>query len=1047
MLIRDAPSSGFVHQIMNLFEKINFSNKKSLLVGSICEEGSAVSLASLSGVLGEKYTAWVTVPNARKRESLRNELSDWGMRVYCLQDSDHHFSGEFSQTEILQKLVNGESGILLLPRDWYTIECVAKDSLIRNQNNLSVGDTLDLDQLKEELVDAGYERVSTVFRQGQFAIRGGILDIFSLTTSIPIRIELFDVEIESIREFDLDTQISSRQLKVWKNQLSPSEENGLLSDYLREGDVIVGFEEDALLEADLAPQIILSSSPIGFDVELEIQGSPFPALNPGDFVMQEASNTLVREQLRSWAEDGWEIILSSSQKGERDRFFEIIGEVWRKHKQVKVSDLHLMHTLILPSAKMAMVSLSEIFGRFQVKPRVTAQADFWQNASSRHAKTEELVSGELVVHAEYGVGQLLEVSDPEGDEESIQIEYHNGAVLEVPIGQSHLVAKYVGVGTVKPKLSKLGDARWAKLKEKAQSSVMDYAARMLRVQAERSAEEGTPHPPDTKWMWEFESSFQYQETPDQLTAIQDAKMDMESPFAMDRLVCGDVGFGKTEVAIRAAFKAVCGGYQVVMLAPTTVLAEQHHRTFCERMSMYPIQIDLLNRFRKPSEVRDTLEGLRDGSVDIVIGTHKVLSEAVTYKNLGLVVIDEEQRFGVMHKEKFKERFSQVDMLTLSATPIPRTLYLSLMGARDMSVLNTAPANRNPVQTQVLEYDEGIIQRAVERELNRGGQTFILHNRVKTIHHLAKRVRELVPHARIVVGHGQMERHELEDVMHTFVEGKADVLIATTIIESGIDIPNANTILIDRADLFGLSDLYQLRGRVGRANLQAYAYLLLPKKELFTGDAKKRVSAIKQFTALGSGFKIAMRDLEIRGAGNLLGTKQSGHIAAVGFDLYCQLLKESVAKLKGERSGVRADVTLRLDFVTFAESRYSQESKTSPAFIPVSYLSNGKERLVAHRRLSLSESIKGISEIEAEWRDRYGRLPQSAKNLLMVTRIKLYGALAEVDSIEVKGERVMISRKGGFITLAKGAFPRLEKKKPNAKLTELEGLMKDLVAGF
>lgn len=409
-------------------------------------------------------------------------------------------------------------------------------------------------------------------------------------------------------------------------------------------------------------------------------------------------------------------------------------------------------------------------------------------------------------------------------------------------------------------------------------------------------------------MWEFESSFPFRETQDQLRAIAQTKADMESTRPMDRLICGDVGFGKTEVAIRAAFKCVTGGRQAAVLVPTTVLAEQHFRTFKERMSEYPVRIEMLSRFSSAADIRSTLEGLRTGAVDIVIGTHRLISDDVSMKNLGLVVIDEEQRFGVRHKEKFKERFKGIDVLTLSATPIPRTLYIALMGARDMSSIETPPVNRQPVQTSVCPYDERIMKKAMERELERGGQIFLLHNRVKTIELFRDRIQALVPKARIVIGHGQMPKEELEKVMRTFVQGKADILLATTIIESGIDIPNANTIIIDRADRFGLADLYQLRGRVGRAGHRAYAYLMLPRSAATTGDARKRVSAIKQYTELGSGFKIAMRDLEIRGAGNLLGTQQSGHIAAIGFDLYCQLLQQSIAQMQGKRT---APVRMRL----------------------------------------------------------------------------------------------------------------------------------------
>jgi transcription-repair coupling factor (superfamily II helicase) len=446
---------------------------------------------------------------------------------------------------------------------------------------------------------------------------------------------------------------------------------------------------------------------------------------------------------------------------------------------------------------------------------------------------------------------------------------------------------------------------------------------------------------------------------------------------MDRLVCGDVGFGKTEVAIRAAFKCITGGKQAAILVPTTVLAEQHWRTFRERMSDYPIRVDLLNRFRTPSEIRETIAGVADGSVDLVIGTHRLISGDVKFKDLGLVVVDEEQRFGVAHKEKFKQLFRQVDVLTLSATPIPRTLYMALMGARDMSTIDTPPPNRVPVSTTVCAYDERVIRDAIRREMKRGGQVFFLHNRVKTIDQMASRIRALVPEARILIGHGQMDKDELEVVMHTFVKGEADVLLATTIIETGIDIPNANTILIDRADRFGLADLYQLRGRVGRAGEKAYAILLLPRDMMTVGDARKRIHAIKQYTALGSGFKIAMRDLEIRGAGNLLGTKQSGQISQIGFDLYCQLLRQSVDRLKGRKDAPRGEATFKADFLATTESTHLKNPDLLPAFLPAAWLEETKLRIAAYRELSEAGTEKAVDALEKSWRDRFGRIPDGA----------------------------------------------------------------------
>jgi transcription-repair coupling factor (superfamily II helicase) len=518
---------------------------------------------------------------------------------------------------------------------------------------------------------------------------------------------------------------------------------------------------------------------------------------------------------------------------------------------------------------------------------------------------------------------------------------------------------------------------------------------------------------------------------------------MESPRPMDRLICGDVGFGKTEVAIRAAFKAVTGGKQVAILAPTTVLAEQHWRTFKARMSDYPVRIDLLSRFQSPAEVRETLDGLKQGKVDIVIGTHRLLSAGIDYQNVGLLVVDEEQRFGVRHKEILKERFRLIDVLTLSATPIPRTLYLSLMGARDMSTIDTPPPNRLPVQTSICAYDERLIRNAIRRELARGGQVFFLHNRVQTIEGMKERIEKLVPEAKVVIGHGQMERHDLENVMHQFVEGKADVLLATTIIESGIDIPNANTILIDRADRFGLADLYQLRGRVGRAGRRAYALLLLPSELIAGGDAKKRLSAIKQYTELGSGFKIAMRDLEIRGAGSLLGTKQSGHITAVGFELYCQLLQQSVEKLQGKNPMQRADAQVKIDFLVFSESQWSGQKGYLPAYFPRSYGPDPEMRVAAYRQLASARTEKEINQIEKDWRDRFGRFPKPVENLLDTNLLRVIASAKGVQVVEIKNDRFMLQRNGEYIIPPGGKFPRLSSRKPADRLPEAVRLLKSL----
>ena len=647
------------------------------------------------------------------------------------------------------------------------------------------------------------------------------------------------------------------------------------------------------------------------------------------------------------------------------------------------------------------------------------------------------------------------------------------------MSESHLVSKYVGAGKSRPPLNALGGTRWAKTKAQAESAVRDLASEMLSLHAVRDSQPGHAFPADAGWQCEFENSFVYEETPDQMRAIIATKKDMEAPRPMDRLICGDVGYGKTEVAIRAAFKAAVAGKQVAILTPTTILAQQHFNTFRERMADYPLRIELLSRFRTRRELAAVIAQLAAGSVDIVIGTHRLLQRDIAFKDLGLVVIDEEQRFGVLHKEKFKQLRSTVDVLTLTATPIPRTLYLALAGARDMSTIETPPQDRLPVETIVAQYDERTVRDAIQRELNRGGQVFYLHNRVMDIQTAGQRLRALVPEARIAIGHGQMESHQLEEVMTGFINGETDVLLSTTIIESGLDIPNANTIIIDRADRFGLGDLYQLRGRVGRYKHQAYAYLLLPRHAGLLIEARKRISAIKQYSTLGSGFRIAMRDLEIRGAGNLLGAEQSGHIAAVGFELYCQLLKQSVKNLKGEKVKPRVEVQIRLDFLVHPNETRPKTKDASPsatpadpeiqvprevgtwvtrsvassaddpekpasfpkaaAALPVAYITQAQHRIDIYRKLAQAADAAALGELRNELRDRFGPLPPAAELLLKTAELKLIATERNITAIETKGEKLMLTRNHDYIMVG-GKFPRLKRTTPAARINEIKRIL-------
>jgi transcription-repair coupling factor (superfamily II helicase) len=819
-------------------------------------------------------------------------------------------------------------------------------------------------------------------------------------------------------------------------------------------------------------------------------------------------------QLHRWLRQGFTLHVFYNNDGERERFEEIWKEngfVLEKNLQMHIGALS--RGFVCDEMKMVVVTDAEIFGRYRIqRPRRLKSPHAQATRSALDIDFTDLEEGDLVVHLQYGIGKFIGLKDlpavakkssPDtapAETECLVIEYAatNSAdeppKLYVPVSEAHLVSKYVGAGKAHPPLNTLGGTRWMKAKEQAERAVRDIAADFLRIQAARETQAGHAFAADTPWQREFESAFIYEETPDQLIAITQTKADMEKPKPMDRLICGDVGFGKTEMAIRAAFKAVMDGRQVAVLVPTTVLAQQHFNNFRDRMADYPMRIEMLSRFRTRREQMRVVKDLTAGAVDIVIGTHRIVQDDIAFKDLGLVVIDEEQRFGVLHKEKFKRLRTLVDVLTLSATPIPRTLYLALTGARDMSTIQTPPHDRLPVETIVTEYDERLIRDAILREMSRGGQVFFLHNRVMTIDTMQSKLRTLLPNARIVVGHGQMDADALEDVMTKFVNGEADVLLSTTIIESGLDIPNANTIIIDRADRFGLSDLYQLRGRVGRYKHQAYAYLLLPRHARLLTDVRKRISAMKQYASLGSGFKIAMRDLEIRGAGNLLGAEQSGHITAVGFELYCQLLKQSVASLKGEKIKQRVEVSVKLDFLEM-NAGYSSESSHSTAVpsplpsngrgespspagageggapapgegrgekqnlwgqgevrvrrvhgemrdyagLPVNYISEPQHRIEIYRKLAQANEKAALESLQKELRDRFGPIPPTVELLLQIAELKILAADKSVTTIEVANDKLMLTRNGDYITLG-GKFPRLTKKEPKARLKEIKRLL-------
>jgi transcription-repair coupling factor (superfamily II helicase) len=1002
-----------------------------------------------------KQRLWLVCSDVRSQESMHNELLNWFPDALFFPETERApFEGAVADPEttaerlaIVQKLSDPKNRQpIVLTKASFGDNVPTPDTLKAQEIWLRPKTKLDREQLVAQLAAAGYERVPQVSARRQFAVRGGILDIFSLHHALPIRVELFDEEIESLREFDLDTQVSVRSMVACTLLLGEVEKlECSLRDYLREKDITVdvnagyGAATVEILEGPLGTDRAEDFSTAFFDTGL----GEFEA---GDFVVDEIKRERFFNQLREWREQGWSTHIFCNNEGEVERLRELVPPVEVDALNFTIGTVARGFTF--PAAKVAVLSDSELFGRYRnTRARRLALRRVRDQASRTQIDFSELNEDDLVVHLEHGIGRyegLRAVPQADGRiEEVLVVAFANDARLYVPLEQSYLISRYVGVGRQNPPLSMLGDSKWAKAKKTAENAVFDYAARLLSVHAERETAKGFACPPDNKWQHEFEASFLYKETPDQLTAIAATKADMEGEQPMDRLICGDVGFGKTEVAIRAAFKAVMAGKQVAILVPTTVLAQQHYQNFRERMSDYPVTVEMLSRYRTTAEQRKTTQAIREGTVDIVVGTHRLISKDIEFKNLGLVVIDEEQRFGVLHKERFKEMFKLVDMLTLSATPIPRTLYLSLMGAKDMSTIETPPPNRIPTETFICPTDDRIIRDAINRELARQGQVFFLHNRVQSIVKMRERIAKLCPKARIVIGHGQMHDHELEDVMQEFVSGKADVLISTTIIESGLDIPNANTIIIDRADRFGLADLYQLRGRVGRAQHKAYAYLLLPRDMMSAGEARRRINAIKQYSSLGAGFKIAMRDLEIRGAGNILGTAQSGHIVNIGFDLYCSLLKQAITKLKGEKVRSRLEVVLRTDFVALREAELVKaEKELAPAFLPVSYIAEAQPRIQAYRRLAEIATQEALDQLRATWRDRFGPPPRPVENLLMLTEIKLAAAARKVTIVEVKEDKVILTRHGDFLQID-GKFPRVGATDPNERLREVLRLVRSL----
>lgn len=885
---------------------------------------------------------------------------------------------------------------------------------------LETGAEHDLDALLAKFIGLGYEREVMVEHRGQFSLRGGILDIFPISGELPYRLEFFGDEIESIRRFEPETQRSVDH--CGSVRVLPRSEKEMLAAEARQGalesvasyfpkQTLVALDEPLAIREEiglLAAQFKDSAFMLGAE-EAADAIARFTRLSLAQ-VSQDRASDAARfsapmqviagwsgqpggfwDQLKAWDAEGFRVLLLCVNSGERRRLLELIEEHGYRPGtdgfDLRIEIGRLRAGFVSPADKLAMLSEKEMFGRHYVRRK---RRRF--EASAAVTQFSDLKSGDYVVHEHHGIGRyqgLRRFAGKAGDFMGIQ--YSGGDTLYVPVTHIDQVQKYTGGDGAVPKIDRIGGATWARTRARVKKAVRDMTEELVKLYAAREKGRGHAFAPDTPWQREFEDAFEYEETPDQKRAIEEIKRAMESPEPMDRLLCGDVGFGKTEVALRAAFKAVQDGKQVALLAPTTVLVQQHYTTFRERMADYPVRVEQVSRFRSAKEQKDALARLAAGEADIVIGTHRLLSKDVRFRDLGLLVIDEEQRFGVAHKERLKQLRTHVDVLTMSATPIPRTLNFSLMGVRDMSLINTAPNDRLPVHTCIETWDENLIKEAIERELAREGQVFFLHNRVQTIGQIATLLRKLVPGARIAVGHGQMKRHELEDVMSAFIEREYDVLLCTTIIASGIDIPNANTIIVDRADAFGLAELYQIRGRVGRYKHRAFAYLLVPGDRALTEEAQQRLKALEEFSHLGAGFRIAMRDMEIRGCGNILGAEQHGNIVTVGYETYKDLIAEAVAEIKGE-------APRRVHLPPFEIN--------VDAHIPESYVPSAPQKITLYRRISGVQSPEEVDEMFAELKDRFGQPPGPVRRLLEVMRVRTHAASLGVERMAAAGAAVV-----------------------------------------
>ncbi|HET8579164.1 MAG TPA: transcription-repair coupling factor [Methylomirabilota bacterium] len=908
------------------------------------------------------------------------------------------------------RLLSGGAVAVVATPSALSVPLPAPDEFRALTFSLGVGQSVSREHLLARLDAAGYERVETVVEVGQWSLRGGIVDIFSPTHDRPARAEFFGDDVESLRLFDPTTQrsVESAPELVVLPLRAKGAEAATLTAYLP-ADTLVVLEDPAVLEAppDDAPAAEPLQRLLGGYQRLEMPLLQRGAAGPARVAMGTRSvggfrgqfKTLAAE-IRGWRAEGFIVRLVVDDEHQAARVRGLLAEhdlePWPGAGLWSAEGLGVVvgecsAGFQLPALGLILLCEEEVFG---AQRRRLRRPRFQRGAAI--AAFTDLGPNDLVVHEQHGIGRYhgLRTLHTDGrDADFLLLEYAEGGRLYLPVERLDLISKYMGAPEGAARLDRLGGGAWQRVKESVRAALREMAEDLLKLYASRSVAERPRFSPDTPWQAEFEAAFRFEETPDQLRAIEEVKADMTGTSPMDRLVAGDVGYGKTEVALRAAFKAVTDGRQVAVLVPTTVLAQQHFNTFAERFGPFPARVELLSRFRTPREQKAVVAGLAAGTVDVVIGTHRLLSKDVHFKNLGLLVVDEEHRFGVAHKERIKRLRTAVDVLTLTATPIPRTLYMSLSGVRDLSIIETPPLARLPVETVVTAFSRAVIKEAIDRELARGGQVFFVHDRVQSLPSMTAFIQHLCPDARVVMGHGQMGERELEAVMVKFVDGQADVLVSTAIVESGLDIPASNTIIINRADRFGLAQLYQLRGRVGRERQQAYAYLLIPADGRLDEIAQRRLRVIEEMTELGVGFRLAMRDLEIRGSGNLLGAAQHGHIAAVGFDLYTKLLAEAVRELKGEPPAEAVEPVI---------------SAEVEALLPEGYVPEVNQRLALYKRLTEAEGAQALAEIRAELADRFGPPPPAAEALLEVVALRAAAKRLGVERIEARGGRAILA---------------------------------------